>query len=106
MKIQIRKTDNFFANDLPNMRSSNRNLYSDKESLKIAMKLTINSLWINDRYLILGLVAVLLATQPASAYLDPGAGSFYWQMLIGIVLGAGFMVKIYYNKIKNRFFRS
>jgi len=70
------------------------------------MELTITNHWMNSRYLILGLVAVLLATQPASAYLDPGAGSFYWQMLIGIVLGTGFMVKIYYNKIKNRFFKS
>jgi hypothetical protein len=77
-----------------------------KRMLITAMGLMINSLWINSRYLILGLVAVLIATQPASAYLDPGAGSFYWQMLIGIVLGTGFMVKIYYNKIKNRLFKS
>jgi len=49
------------------------------------------------------LVVVLLATQPASAYLDPGAGSFIWQMLIGIVLGAAFMLKMYWQKAKSFF---
>lgn len=55
-----------------------------------------------NRYLLLGL-ALLLAAQPVSAYIDPGAGSFIWQMLIGIVLGAAFMLKMYWQKIKTFF---
>jgi hypothetical protein len=55
-----------------------------------------------ERYLLIGLV-VLLIPQPVSAYLDPGVGSFIWQMLIGLVLGAVFMLKIYWQKIKSYF---
>jgi len=54
------------------------------------------------RYLFL-LLVVLLVTQPASAYLDPGTGSFIWQMLIGIVLGTAFMLKMYWQKTKSSF---
>ena len=54
------------------------------------------------RYLFL-LFVVLLVTQPASAYLDPGTGSFIWQMLIGIVLGAAFMLKMHWQKTKSSF---
>ena len=57
---------------------------------------------VKKRYLLLGFV-VLAATQPASAYLDPGAGSFIWQMLIGIVLGAAFILKMYWQKTKSFF---
>lgn len=55
-------------------------------------------------YLLIGL-AVLLISQPASAYLDPGAGSLIWQMLIGIVLGAAFLLKMYWQKTKALFRR-
>lgn len=51
-------------------------------------------------FLLLGL---FLTTQPAYAYLDPGAGSFLWQMLIGLGLGATFMLKTYLRKAKTSF---
>lgn len=52
-----------------------------------------------ERYWLLGL-AMLIIVQPVSAYLDPGTGSFIWQMMIGIALGAGFMLKVYWQKLK------
>ncbi len=38
------------------------------------------------------------------AYLDPGSGSVLLQLLVAALLGAGFVVKVYWNKIK-KFFR-
>lgn len=37
------------------------------------------------------------------AYLDPGSGSFLIQMLLAALLGAGFLIKAYWQKIKNFF---
>lgn len=37
------------------------------------------------------------------AYLDPGTGSYFLQMLIGIFIGIAFAVKIYWAKIKSFF---
>ena len=40
------------------------------------------------------------------AYLDPGSGSFLIQLLIAGIVGAGFLVKMYWKKIKGFFNRS
>ena len=40
------------------------------------------------------------------AYLDPGSGSFLIQLLIAGIVGAGFLVKMYWKKIKGLFNRS
>lgn len=50
----------------------------------------------------LGLVAVFMITfQPhAYAYLDPGSGSFFIQMLLAGLLGASFMLKNFWKKVK------
>ena len=40
------------------------------------------------------------------AYLDPGSGSFLLQLLIAGLLGAGFVVRRYWNKITSLFSRS
>ena len=40
------------------------------------------------------------------AYLDPGSGSFLVQLLIAGLVGAGFLVKTYWKKIKGLFRRS
>ncbi len=40
------------------------------------------------------------------AYLDPGSGSFIIQLLIAGLVGAGFLVKAYWKKIKGLFNRS
>jgi hypothetical protein len=51
----------------------------------------------------MSLFAPLLRTQ---AYLDPGSGSFLIQLLIAGVVGAGFLIKAYWKKIKGLFNRS
>ncbi len=38
------------------------------------------------------------------AYIDPGVGSFVFQMLIAGLVGASFLIKIFWKQIK-RFFR-
>jgi hypothetical protein len=40
------------------------------------------------------------------AYLDPGSGSFIIQLLIAGLVGAGFLIKVYWKKIKGLFNRS
>jgi hypothetical protein len=40
------------------------------------------------------------------AYLDPGSGSFLLQLLIAGIVGAGFLIKVYWKKIKGLFNRS
>ena len=39
------------------------------------------------------------------AYLDPGSGSFLIQLLIAGLVGAGFLIKVYWKKIKGLFTR-
>ncbi len=39
------------------------------------------------------------------AYLDPGSGSFIIQLLIAAVVGIGFVIKVYWKKIKGLFNR-
>ena len=54
----------------------------------------------------IALVGLLLLARPAHAYLDPGSGSFIYQILIASLLGASVAVKIYWRKIKRLFVRS
>ena len=39
----------------------------------------------------------------AHAYIDPGTGSVVFQGLIGVLVGAGIALKLYWMKIKNYF---
>jgi hypothetical protein len=39
-------------------------------------------------------------------YLDPGSGSFILQILLAVLLGGGYAVKVYWKKIKGLFNRS
>ena len=40
------------------------------------------------------------ALERGRAYLDPGSGSFILQLLLAALLGAAFLVKVYWGKIK------
>jgi hypothetical protein len=51
-------------------------------------------------FTVMSLFASILRTQ---AYLDPGSGSFLIQLLIAGVVGAGFLIKAYWKKIKGLF---
>jgi hypothetical protein len=52
------------------------------------------------------LVTLLAPQLRPQAYLDPGSGSFLIQLLIAGLVGAGFLVKVYWKKIKGLFNRS
>lgn len=45
-------------------------------------------------------IVCALSAQPAHAYLDPGNGSFLFQILIGAVLAASYSAKLYAARIK------
>ena len=47
-----------------------------------------------------GLMATLLYTPPAAAYLDPGTGSMMLQMLLGGIAGAVVVGKLYWHRLK------
>ncbi|NCB38571.1 MAG: hypothetical protein EOM80_07365 [Erysipelotrichia bacterium] len=42
-------------------------------------------------------------TAPAHAYLDPGTGSFLFQLLVGALVGGIFVIKSYWLRLKNWF---
>jgi hypothetical protein len=42
----------------------------------------------------------LAAAVPARAYIDPGTGSYVFQVLIGIFVGALFSIKIFWRKLR------
>jgi hypothetical protein len=52
------------------------------------------------------LVSLLSPILRPQAYLDPGSGSFLIQLLIAGIVGAGFIIKVYWKKIKGLFNRS
>ncbi len=41
--------------------------------------------------------------QPAYAYLDPGTGSYIFQLLIATLFGALFAIKLYWKRIRGFF---
>ena len=54
---------------------------------------------------IFGLVALLQAVfaPPAHAYLDPGTGSYIFQLLLAGVVGLAFVIKVFWSRIKSFF---
>lgn len=48
---------------------------------------------------------VYMTVRPVYAYLDPGTGSFLFQIIIGAVVGAGFLLKVYWKKIAGFFIK-
>lgn len=51
-------------------------------------------------------LASLLLVQEAHAYLDPGAGSYIFQILIASLVGALFMLKVFWGRIVGFFSKS
>ncbi len=49
------------------------------------------------------LIGGLVFPAVSYAYLDPGTGSYFLQMLFGIFIGVAFTVKIYWQRIKSIF---
>ena len=48
---------------------------------------------------ILSFLCLLFYPTPAHAYIDPGAGSLIWQVLIALVLTVPYLTKKYWNGI-------
>ena len=44
-------------------------------------------------------------SEEAHAYLDPGTGSFIVQSIVAAIAGGLFMIKVFWQKITNRFSR-
>lgn len=57
-------------------------------------------------YLIIFTACSLIFPREVLAYLDPGAGSYVTQILLGIVFGGLVTIKLYWKKIKGFFIRS
>lgn len=51
--------------------------------------------------LIVAVQAIL--SQNAFAYLDPGTGSYIFQVMAALVIGVLYTIKMYWQKIKNFF---
>lgn len=47
----------------------------------------------------------MVFTPPAHAYLDPGTGSYIFQLLLAAVVGLAFVVKVFWGRIKSFFSR-
>lgn len=56
------------------------------------------------RILLLVLFAGLFFERPAHAYLDPGSGSFFFQIVLGALFSALFSIKLFWANIKGFFF--
>ena len=46
-----------------------------------------------------GLVWLLAMAGPAYGYIDPGTGSYFFQLLIATIVGAGFAIKMYWRRL-------
>ena len=51
-------------------------------------------------------LAQLVFARSSFAYLDPGTGSYVLQILAAAIFGSLFVIKSYWNKIKNFFSRN
>lgn len=55
------------------------------------------------RILIIILIVIFIFPKNTYAYLDPGTGSYFIQVLIATLLGSLFFFKGFLTKVKNRF---
>jgi len=57
--------------------------------------------WINFLFFIL--IILFFFPKIANAYLDPGGGSYIFQLLLGVIFSLIFTIKLFFQKIKNFF---
>jgi hypothetical protein len=62
---------------------------------------TMNFFKQNFNLFLLGLLYFGTFTAPAQAYIDPGTGNFIIQMLVAGIAGSLFLLKTYWQKLKN-----
>jgi hypothetical protein len=46
------------------------------------------------------MILYLASPSPAYAYLDPGSGSYIFQLLIASLVGLAFLLKVYWGRIR------
>ena len=51
-------------------------------------------------------IAAFISVRPAYAYLDPGTGSFLFQLIIGAAAAGLFLLKVYWKKVRGLFSRN
>jgi len=49
--------------------------------------------------LVMGALVLLAAQTPAHAYIDPGTGSYLFQLAIAGFLGGAFVLRLYWRKL-------
>ncbi len=54
---------------------------------------------------LLAVLVVLCLPLPVHAYIDPGTGSYVFQIIIAAFVAVSFMIKVYWHKIKAFFSR-
>ena len=57
------------------------------------------------KFVLLALACVFLSVDDAHAYLDPGTGSYVFQMVIAVLLSAAFTIKHFWHRLKARIVR-
>jgi hypothetical protein len=63
----------------------------------------MRKVWTN--YLSFILIILLFFPKIANAYLDPGSGSYIFQLLLGVIFSLIFTAKLFFQKIKNFFIK-
>jgi len=63
------------------------------------LKQTLNAI-------LLAVLLYLASPSPVYAYLDPGSGSYIFQLLIAALVGMGFVLRTYWDRIRAFFTRS
>lgn len=57
----------------------------------------------NKHILYYCLVFLITFSKISYAYIDPGSGSYMFQLIIGTILGALYVIKLYWKNIKSKF---
>lgn len=52
-----------------------------------------------SQFITITFLYLFVAVKPAQAYLDPGTGSYITQLAIGFLVGGGYLIKVYWQRI-------
>jgi hypothetical protein len=63
----------------------------------------MRKVWTN--YLFFILTILFFFPKISNAYLDPGSGSYIFQLLLGVIFSLIFTTKLFFQKIKNFFIK-
>jgi hypothetical protein len=75
-------------------------LYPLKTEKDMPLEESLKRPWAGPRPSLPALLALLLWPQLAFGYIDPGSGSYLFQLLIASLLGGLYAVKLFWHKVK------